>query len=168
MSVLPFWKWLFRGGDNSPAGVRNIVNPSLLFHAVVGLIATTSINADPYEFAGKALFPAASILVGLSLAWTTRASTALQNRELREKLITDFRPAEDYVYGYQLAILSIICMVIYVCIMSAGGLNIRIFNNHWDGKLSGFWMYFIISISLRECWGVVNFTNMLTLLDYRR
>lgn len=168
MKIITFWKWLVLGCDGSVPGWRNIVNLFLPIHLLVGYVCAQLIEASPYDFARAALFPAASILVGLSLAWTTRASTALQNERVREILITDYRPAEDYVYGYQLAILMIIVMVIYVCIMAAGGLGYVVFHNEMDGWISGFWMYTLMSIALRECWGVVNFTNMLTLLDYRQ
>lgn len=168
MTIDSFWKWLAVGSQGSSPGWRNIVNLFLPVHLVIGYVCMQLIQTDPYEFARTALFPAASILVGLSLAWTTRASTALQNKNLRDKLITDYRPAEDYVFGYQLAILVIIGMVVYICVMAAGGLDISVFGKDIDKYLSGYWMYTAISVALRECWGVVNFTNMLTLLDYRK
>ena len=163
-----FWKWLIRGGDKSPAGWRNIVDQYLIVHVLMALIATALVRADPFDFAKTALFPAASILVGMSLAWTTRAATVLQTAELRERLISDQRPAEDYIYGYQLAILVIIVMVGYVAVMAGGGLNVVVFGAPKDQQISAFVLYLLLSLSLRECWGAVNFTNMLSLLDFRR
>jgi hypothetical protein len=167
MKVETFWKWLAIGCPTSQPGWRNLINRFLLVHIVIAAIATVVIKSDPFDFAGTALFPAASILVGMSLAWTTRASTVLQNAELREKLMAESRPAEDYIYGYQLAILTIILMVIYISVMAAGGLKFTVLGEPYDTYSSAFFMYLIISMSLRECWGVVTFTNMLTLFDYR-
>ncbi|WP_374146529.1 hypothetical protein [Sphingomonas sp. 28-63-12] len=166
--MITFWKWLRVGSGNAPAGFRNIFNAWLALHATIALAATYSIVADPVSFAAKALFPASSVLIGMSMAWTTRASTVLQTKELRDALFNDERPAEDYVYGFQLSILIVMIMVGYVALMAGGGINLTVFGNYWDNRLSAYWMYFLISLALRECWGVVNFTNMLSMLEYRR
>jgi hypothetical protein len=163
-----FWKWLARGTAKSVPGWRNLINWFLVIHIGVAAVATLAVKADPFEFAKTALFPAASILVGMSLAWTTRAATVLQTAELRARLFDEERPAEDYIYGYQLAILVIIVMVAYVAVMAGGGLNVAVFGAPIDQYLSGFFLYLLLSMSLRECWGAVNFTNMLSLLDFRR
>ena len=102
------------------------------------------------------------------MAWTTRASTILQVKELREKLFTNNRPPEDYIYGFQLAILVVIAMIVYIAIMAGGGLNISLIGQPWDMRLSAFWMYLLLSLTLRECWGVINATNMLSMLEYLR
>jgi hypothetical protein len=102
------------------------------------------------------------------MAWTTRASTILQIKELRERLFTDKRPPEDYIYGFQLSILVVISLLIYVSVMAAGGLQITVLGQPCDSTASSFWMYFLFSLTLRECWGVVNATNMLSLLEYIR
>jgi hypothetical protein len=163
-----FWKWLISGSGASRPGWRNIIGFPLLFHFGVAGVLMLFLKSDPFAFAGKALFPAASILVGMSLAWTTRAATVLQNKDFRERLFNDGRPAEDYIYGYQLAILIIITMISYVAIMAGGGLSIVVFGSRVDTAISGFVLYSLLSLSIRECWGVVNFTNMLSMLDYRR
>lgn len=144
-----FWKWVFKGVESAPPGYKSIVNAYLFFHVLIALIAQTLIKSDPFIFAGKALFPAASILIGMSMAWTTRASTILQSKELRSALFSADRPAEDYVYGFQLAILIIIIMVTYVSIMAGGGFNLSVLGNPIDQYASGFWMYLLLSISLR-------------------
>ena len=167
MTIDTFWKWLAFGCEKSQPGWRNLLNWFLIVHVVIATAATVLIKTNPFKFAGTALFPAASSLVSMSLAWTTRASAVLQNAELRAKLMSQSRPAEDYVYGYQLAILMIILMVLYVSVMAAGGLKVVALGEPYDTYFSGFFMYLLISLSLRECWGVVTFTNMLTLFDYR-
>lgn len=166
--IITFWQWLRRGTGNSLPGWHNLINRFLLVHVLVATTATAIINADPFDFAATALFPAASILVGMSLAWTTRAATVLQNAEFRQRLVSNDRPAEDYIYGYQLAILTIIVMVAYVSVMAGGGINLVVFGAPVDQYTSAFFLYLLLSMSLRECWGVVNFTNLLSLLDFNR
>lgn len=166
--MVSFWQWLVRGAQNGPPGIYNLLNWFLVLHIGIGLIAATFIKSDPFEFASNALFPAASILIGMSLAWTTRAATILQTSDLRTALFTADRPAEDYVYAFQLSILIIIVMVAYVSIMAGGGISATVFGADVDQKISGIFLYTLLSLSLRECWGVVNFTNMLSLLEFLR
>ena len=162
-----FWKWFFFG-SGSRAGIRNILNLYFIIHVFVAGFLTATISLDPFAFASKALFPAAAILIGMSMAWTTRAATVMQSEDLRKKIFTKDRPAEDYVYGFQLAMLVVILMVVVVAIMAGGGLTLQLFGRETDRNISGYVMYLLLSISVRECWGVVNFTNMLSMLDYRR
>lgn len=166
--MIGFWTWLAFGTEKSPAGFRNVINEYLIFHISIGMFATIFIESDPFNFASKALFPASSILIGLSMAWTTRASTILQTKELREALFTSERPAEDYIYGFQLAILMVVMMVVYVAIMAGGGIRVHIAPPHIEEITSSFFMYFFISLALRECWGVINFTNGLSILEFVR
>jgi hypothetical protein len=166
--MVSFWRWLFLGAANGPPGIFNVLNWYLPIHLIVGLIAASFIRSDPFDFAAKALFPAASILIGMSLAWTTRAATILQTGDLRKALFNAKRPAEDYVYAFQLSILIIVIMVAYVSVMAGGGIEVVVFGPDLDQRISGITLYTLLSISLRECWGVVNFTNMLSLLEYIR
>lgn len=162
-----FWKWLVHGSGSKP-GYFNIANRWIFAHLLIAVILTLSLSSNGFVFAGISLFPAASILVGMSLAWTTRASALLQIEELRNNLFSVDRPPEDYVYGYQLAILVIVIMVAYTAVMAGGGFKFIVFGVPYDQKLSTFFMFFLMSLAFRECWGVVNFTNLLTLLEYRR
>lgn len=166
--MVSFWKWFFVGANGGPAGFRNIVNSYLFLHFATSALCLLFINSNPFDFAGKALFPAASILVGMSLAWTTRASTILQSPDLRSALFQSDRSAEDYVYAFQLAILVVIVMVVCVAIMAGGGIAVSVFGAKWDEYVAGAVLYFLLSLALRECWGVVNFTNMLSMLEYIR
>lgn len=167
MKIETFWSWLLKGSENSGPGLKNIINRFLVVHIFIAVLLVVLIPANPFEFAKTAVFPAASILIGLSLAWTTRATNILQDSEFRKKLLSDSRSIADYIYGYQLAILTIIVMISYVCIMAAGGTSIVIFGNYRDDVISEFGMYFFISLALRECWGAINFTNMLAILGYK-
>jgi hypothetical protein len=163
-----FWTWFLKGSKKGPRGARNILNMFLVVHVCVAVLATSLMAADPISFAQKALFPASSILIGLSMAWSTRASTILQAKDLRDLLFNETRPAEDYIYGFQLSILVVIVMIVYVATMAGGGIKVAVFGPPLDMQASAFWMYFLISLTLRECWGVINATNMISMLEYMR
>lgn len=146
-------------------GYRLLVNWWLLFHAVVSVLLTFGLVSNGFEFASKALFPAASVLVGMAFAWTTRASTILNNKEFRREVITDENPLVDYVYGFQLSVLILFLCIIYLAIMAAGGFSFVVYSREFSQKSSTFFMFMLISMTVRECWAVINFTNLLTLLD---
>lgn len=144
-----------------------MISWKFLLHALVAVVLLMFIAADPFVFAAKALFPAASILVSMAVAWTSRASTILQDSEFRKNVLQSANPLESYVYGYQLSLFIIIGMVIYVAIMASGGLSIIIFDSNISVKISGFWLYFMLSFAIGQCWEVIDFSNMLSLLHER-
>lgn len=165
--IVTFWSWFWKGTAKSKSGLRLLVNGRLVVHAIIALLLLVCVKSDPFEFAGKALFPAASILVSMAVAWTSRASTILQDNTFREMILSDKNPLEAYVYGYQLALLIIIGMVIYVSIMASGGLSFVLISPSISVRLSGFMLYFLLSLAITQCWQVIDFSNLLTLLHER-
>jgi hypothetical protein len=162
--VIPtFWNWFIFGAGNTRPGWRLMLNGWLIWHVAVGTALFLLIPATPYEFAGKALFPAASILVGMAVAWTSRAAAVLQDEKFRSAVISDYLPIEAYLYGYQLSLLIIISMVIFVTITANGGLTLPIGTNLAQ-TCTGITMYFLLSMAMRECWTVINFSNLLSIL----
>lgn len=158
-----FWKWFLGFGGARP-GVMLILGWPTLIHASIAASLTFLLKSDGFDFALKALFPAASIFVGMSIAWTFRAATVLNDKGFRKKVINENNPIEEYLYGFQLSILILMFTVAYISLMAAGGFNFYIISVYWSIKLSSFWLYFLISMSVRECWSIVNFTNLLSIL----
>jgi hypothetical protein len=166
--VIPtFWQWLLGAHERGGFNVRTIIDGWLFFHASLALVFLFFLQVSPYEFATKALFPAASILVGMAVAWTSRAATILQDKKFKAKMISKENPIESYVYGYQLSLLIIISCVVFVSIMASGGIKINYIKQNIANNISGFSMYFLLSMSIRECWQVINFSSMLSLLSDR-
>lgn len=166
--ILTFWSWFWKGTPDSHSGLRLLLwSWRIPIHAVIAIALLLFIKTGPFEFASKALFPAASILVSMAVAWTSRAATILQDAEFRKKVIAPQNPIEGYVYGYQLSLLIIITMVVYVSIMAGGGFSIVIISSHFSTMLSGFWLYFLLSLAVGQCWQVIDFSNLLTLLHER-
>jgi hypothetical protein len=161
--VISFWKWFLRGAGGTKAGWRLMITPWLLLHASVGCAMYYLMPVSPYDFAAKALFPAASILVGMAVAWTSRAAAVLQDQQFKEAVITDERPIEAYVYGYQLSLLIIMIMVVYISITANGGIQTPL-KGGTAAAVTGVIMYALLSIAMRECWTVINFSNLLSIL----
>jgi hypothetical protein len=118
---------------------------------------------SPYDFAAKALFPAAAILVGMAVAWTSRAAAVLQDEKFRNAVISEETPLEGYVYGYQLALLVIMIMVVFVTITANGGIRTSLRADVAIGT-TGVTLYALLSLAMRECWGVINFSSLLSIL----
>lgn len=159
-----YWPWLCAKSGRK-VGYRLLLNKWLLLDLIIAGLLTFGLRVTGFEFAQKALFPAASILAGMAFAWTARASTILNNTDFRNRIISEKNPLSDYVYGFQMSIMLLFLCVIYIAIMASGGFNFFIFSPYVSSVLSSLFMYFLISLTIRECWGVINFTNLLTLLD---
>jgi hypothetical protein len=165
--ITTFWRWLWRGAPHGKPGILLLWNRWLVLHAVVALGLTSLIAVSPYEFAAKALFPAASILVGMAVAWTSRAAAVLQDEKFRGRVVNKERPLEDYLYGYQLSLLIIISMVVHVALTANRGLQMPFLPPKLAENSTAFGMFFLLSASVRECWAVINFSNLLSLLNDR-
>lgn len=148
-------------------GIRLLFDRWIIFHACVAAFLVNSLNANPFDFAARALFPAASILVGMAVAWTSRASAIMHDEKFRKRIIAEDNPAENYFYSYQLSLLIMITTVSYISLMAAGGLRYNFISYDISTKASGFWLYFLLSLSIRECWSIVNFSSLLSILSDR-
>ena len=164
--ITTFWTWFLKGAEASKPGWRLLINRWLAVHALIGVLLTWTLSVSPYDFAGKALFPAASILIGMAVAWTSRAATILQDRSFRDAVVSDETPLEDYLYGYQLSLLIIIAMVVVVALVANRGFALPV-SEQFAARSTAFLMYFLISIAIRECWTVINFSNLLSILHSR-
>ena len=159
-----FWPWFF-ARDGRKTGWRLIGIRWLFLDCIAAGLLTFSLNADGFIFAEKALFPAASILMGMAVAWTGQASAIVSSEKFHEKIISQDRRLEDYLYGYQMSILILFMTIGYMAIMAAGGFKFYIYDPTISKICSSFFMFFLVSISTRECWSIINFTNLLSLLD---
>lgn len=166
MVVEGFWQWMLARSGRK-AGYRLLLSPWLAIDGLIAVGLTYWLKVDGFEFAQRALFPAASILVGMALGWTARAATIVSDVKFRQSMISEINPVEDYFYGYQLSILILFICVCYISIMAAGGFSFYIYNKNFSVFASSFSMYFLISLAIRECWMVINFTNLLSILNTR-
>lgn len=162
--IREFWPWFF-ARDGRKTGLRLVSIRWLVLDCIVAAILTFSLNADGFVFAEKALFPAASILMGMAVAWTGQASAIVSNEEFQKKILKEDRRLEDYLYGYQMSILILFITIGYMAIMAAGGFNFYIYDRQFSVLTSSFFMFLLVSLSTRECWSIINFTNLLSLLD---
>ncbi len=162
-----FWKWLIKGTGNGP-GVNRFVDWWILFHIAIGAGMSYILPVTLQEAATSLLLPVAGILIGLSFAWGGNAQALLQTEEIEE--ISSFKKGgfEDYVYTFQSAIFLVL---VTLCFWAIAGLGVfdsiwpTCSNNFWYRLLVGF-IFFLSSMTLRECWHVVLGAQQLLLLRF--
>lgn len=115
------------------------------------------------------LLPIASIFIGLSFAWSGNAQAILQSKEIEE--LSAFRSGgyEEYVYTFQSAILLILLTLI-----AWGAAGLGIFDQVWpvaqcsiSYRLITGLLFFLASITFRECWHVVLGSQALLLMRFK-
>lgn len=151
-----FWPWLVKGTGAEP-GYTRVIDRWLVCHLAVGaglgLIVPVSVKAA----ATTLLLPLAAILVGLSFAWGGNAQALLQTEEIEE--FAQYREGgfPEYVFTFQLAILTIL---ITLSLWGVAGLGV--FDCVWPTSSNeyGYFgvevlLYAFAALTVRACWHVV-------------
>ena len=98
----------------------------------------------------------------MSFAWAGNALAILQTDELEK--MADEHPdgVAGYIYTFQLAVLTLLTTL---CLWGMVGLGV--FDSfkycEWPNMIIKFVIFFFASLSIRECWHVVLFTQLLLL-----
>lgn len=158
--IMPsFWCW-FICGYKGEAGYKKLLNKWLILHTFLAVALVFLTSKSPSELAIPILLPLAGTLIGLSFAWVGNALAILQTDELEK--MTDNHPdgIANYIYYFQMAILI---LLVSLCFWGVVGLGVFDYfdDSKWVDVPVKFSMFFIASISIRECWNVVLFTQML-------
>ena len=165
--MIKFWTWFLRGdtaeehpADPLPkgkAGIRAYFDKWLFFHIAVGFLLMFIVPMRINEAARSILLPLAGIFIGLTFAWGGNAVTLMQSDEIN--ILADYRPGglREYVFKFQAAILVLLFTMVAWGLAGLDifeGLNchskFRIFY-----KAVEVFLFFLISLSIRDCWHVV-------------
>lgn len=149
-----FWQWLFLGLRDRP-GYRQLLNWWLVVHVVVAVIVAQLVGVPIHEAAQTFLLPLAGIFIGLSFAWVGNAQALLQESEIEK--IAEYHPdgIQTYVYTFQLAILVILVTLVAWGFAGLKVFEASIFGNCYVQSLIEASLYFLASVTLRECWHIV-------------
>lgn len=161
-----FWKWFFVG-LNDQSGLRQLfINLCCIFHIIIGFTLAYLVDVPTQKAAQTILLPLAGILIGLSFAWSGNAQALIQKKEI--ELLASYHPdrIETYINTFQLAIL-----VILVTLVFWGLAGLEVFSPENIESLCALFfieafLYFLASLTLRECWQVVLFSQELILIRY--
>lgn len=154
-----FWRWLIRGLEGA-SGLRMLFwSPWTLVHFAIGIGLARLVDFPIHEAAQIFLFPLAGIFIGLSFAWAGNAQALLMEKEI--EWLADFHPdgIHTYVYTFQLAIL-----VILVTLVVWGLAALKVFDLIQQKMfVVETILYFLASLTVRECWHVVLGSQLLIL-----
>lgn len=157
-----YWYWFFKGSGGKP-GYRRLFDRWIFIHLVIGLIMSFLVPACLEQAANAVLFPLASIFIALSFAWAVNAQALMQSDEINELSQHHEGGFEDYIFIYQAAVLTIL-----VTLVLWGLAGLKIFDVRWPtpDKPKLYFslktlLFFMFSLTLRECWHVVIGTHWL-------
>ncbi|MBW2303518.1 MAG: hypothetical protein JRF57_07360 [Deltaproteobacteria bacterium] len=175
--MMNFWKWFFQG-DTAPnskyfeqsatkrPGILAYLDWWLVFHMSVGIILMFIVPVRINEAAKSILLPLAGIFIGLTFAWGGNAVSLMQSEEI--DMLANYRSGglKEYVFKFQSAIL-----VLLITMIAWGLAGLNVFEP-LRGKLPldfaynaiEVLLYFMISLSLRDCWHVVMGAQSMILL----
>ncbi len=156
-----YWKWLFIGLNDKP-GIYIFLNRWLLLHAIVGVVLAFWVDIPLHESARALVFPLAGIFIGLSFAWAGNAQALLQTKEIEELFPFIIDGIETYIYTFQTAILFIL-----IALVSWGLAGLKVFDfcgNVILILIIEFFLFFLSSLAIRECWHVILGSQMLILI----
>lgn len=156
-----FWDWLFRGTHGRRPGYRRFVDKWLLLHVVVGVCLSIFVKHPLPDVALAVLLPLAGVFVGLSFAWAGNAQTVLQSPEVEELMRHHPGGRVDYIYSFQASILLILASLVAWGLMGLGipDLGRMPFVQYAYASL----LFFLASMTVRECWSVVLGAQLLIL-----
>jgi len=159
-----FWHWFFRG-SGARRGFRRLVNLWLFLHIAVGAAAAIFVAAPLSEVASAVLFPLAGVFVGLAFAWAVNSQALMASSEIEMMAAHHEGGFVEYVYTYQAAILTLL-----VTLLAWGVAGLKVFDClgpdqchdvlYFLAKLA---LFTLCSLSVRECWQVVDGTSRLLL-----
>lgn len=155
-----YWKWFFCGVDGQKRGLLSLLDWWIVFHLTVAVGLAYFVSVSVKEAASTVLLPLASIFIGLSFAWAGNAQALMQTEEIEE--LSQHVPGglQTYAYKFQTSILVIL---VTLCAWGLAGLGMfeckasasKCFScEYWKYGIKGF-LYFLASLTLRECWHVV-------------
>lgn len=157
-----FWRWLFCGLRDRP-GYRQLVNLWLIMHIAIGVGVNSVVDVTIADAAQTFLLPLAGIFIGLSFAWVGNAQALLQESEIEK--IARHHPdgIQTYVYTFQLAILVILITLVAWGLAGLEVFESPMFQNEYVIYVVNSSLYFLASLTLRECWHVVIGSQLLIL-----
>lgn len=154
--MISYWSWLFHGSGAGPGAFRYL-DRWVFFHLGVGVLLAWIVPTSLQEAAKGLLLPVAGIFIGLSFAWGGNAQALLEAPEIRDLVEKHVGGFEEYVYTFQSAILFLLLTLVLWALAGLG-----IFDKVWPGSdlcyayfVTGTVLYFLASLSVRECWHVV-------------
>jgi hypothetical protein len=160
-----FWRWLVFG-INSKSGISRFFDAWIFLHFGVAVILTLFVELSLKEAASTVLLPLSSVFFGLSFAWSGNSQALLQDSAIEE--LSKHHPdgIENYIYTFMLAIFVILLTLAAWGVAGLGIFQKRFFSTCWWQLSIKAILYFLGSLTLRECWHVVIGSQLMLMSRY--
>ena len=174
-----FWQWFFLGSSEPESGPQKSTGSKkskpgilayfdiwLIGHLCIGAILMLIVPMAINDAARSILLPLAGIFIGLTFAWGGNAVSLMQSDEIN--VIANFNRGGMQVYAFRFQAAILILLVTMVC-WGLAGLNvfepIRANKNlKINYAIIEVFLYFFISLSIRDCWHIVMGAQSMVLL----
>ena len=158
-----FWRWLARGASGGKSGLRQaFVDWKIpVIHApVAGLLTWFTATREEAEkisdIAASLMLPLAGALIGLCFAWSGHAAALMQTREIEDVIDRRGKGVEDYVFGYQFAILTMLAVLVAWGLGSLGVFDMLKGGGDYAARAA---LFFLASFGVNQCWSAAVFTS---------
>lgn len=160
-----FWGWFFRRSETSRSGLIDLFcGFSTLFCVLVAVLLSYFARCmEFYELARYAIFPLTGVFIGVSFSGASFALSELQSDNIRKLIFRERKGIEYYVFGYQSAALLLLISVGYCALGAMKIFSFVPFN--WQHLLT-FVLFFLLGMSVVQCWKVINFCVSLAHLQF--
>lgn len=162
-----FWYWFFWGLKTRSGFEKLLLNWWLFLHVSIGVGLALWIELPLHEAAQSILLPLAGILIGLTFAWSGNAQALIQKNEIKKLASHHLDGIEVYVYTFQSVILVILVTLVAWGFAGLKGFSSKCFEIPYVMFSIEACLYFLASLTLRECWHAVLLSQTLALARHR-
>ncbi len=154
-----FWRWLFCKKEDDKPGYSTLIDRWLILHFLVGVFLASVISGSNFvESAKNVIIPFASILTGITFAWSGNITALLTTKELDKLSELNPEGITGYVFSVQRSIL-----IIFIALMLWALVGLGLVENF----IYRFIVFSASSIAVRESWSVIMFAQLLTIYRER-
>lgn len=155
---LEFSRWLFVGRNSKP-GILNLFSWPVLGYVAISWYLANSKSIDFKDGARSVILPLLSIVIGLAFAWSGNVFALAQTPEL-SKLFDRAKGGIANHIGYYQLVITLVLMTTAFWGLVALGVIIP------QGQALKFALFFFLSMSLYECWSVIDSVRYLLIYKH--
>lgn len=148
---ISYWAWLFRDSGKGRPITKSYCNKWLIVHIIIAILLTKFLEVDHVSAISLSV-PFMGVLIAITVAWCGNIISLLNTKE-----ITNFsKYYHGGIRGYAFTIQSAI-LILFLTIISWALYGFKLFSY-------AFIPFLFSSIAIRDCWHVILFTQLLTII----
>ena len=166
MKHLRFWRWFFRGANDSRSGLFDIVVgwANLWCALAAACLAYFMRDSDPRELAEIVMIPLVASIIGVAFSGSVSCLSIIQtSKSIRGLILRSEKGIEYYVFGFQSAMLILLSVIVYCVLVQMG-----VFASAWHyaDDFVRFFLFLFLGVAIVQFWRIVNFSAVLTHVQF--